>query len=57
MDTTTPPVACVWWSTTRAAWGCQIGNNRSWHYSEQAAIRHGEQLAESVRLCSAIAVI
>jgi hypothetical protein len=23
---TSSPVACVWWSTTRGAWGCQIGN-------------------------------
>ena len=52
--TTDTPTACVWWSSTRAAWGCQIGNYRSWHYNEQDAIRTGEQLAEKVRRCSFI---
>jgi hypothetical protein len=52
---TSSPVACVWWSTTRGAWGCQIGNDRSWHYNEHDAIRCGQQLAERVRRCSAIA--
>jgi hypothetical protein len=56
MDTTTP-TACIWWSITRAAWGCQIGNDRTWHYNERDAIRHGEQLASRVRLCSFIAEV
>jgi hypothetical protein len=55
MSATTTPIACVWWSVTRCAWGCQIGNDRTWHYNERDAIRYGEQLAERVRLCSFIA--
>jgi hypothetical protein len=49
--------ACVWWSPTRAAWGCQIGNDRTFHYSEEAAIRHGNRLAAVIRRCSPIQVI
>lgn len=52
--TATRQTACVWWSTTRCAWGCQIGNERSWHYSEAAAIAHGQQLADDIQRCSAI---
>ncbi len=56
MTTTTQPapVALVWWSITRIAWGCQIGNARSWHYNERDAIAHGERLAAAVRLGSCI---
>ena len=46
------PSACVWWSTTRAAWGCQIGNERSWHYNEADAIKEGERLGAKVARCS-----
>lgn len=52
---TATPRACVWWSITRAAWGCQIGNHRSWHYNEADAIAHGERLAIEVQRCSLIA--
>lgn len=48
----TRPAAVVWWSPTHAAWGCQIGNERSWHYNERDAIRHGEALAAAVRVGS-----
>ena len=56
MTTTTQPapVALVWWSITRAAWGCQIGNDRSWHYNERDAIAHGERLAAAVQPRSCI---
>lgn len=54
--TTTKPTACVWWSITHAAWGCQIGNQRTWHYNEQDAIRYGEQLAAKVQRRSLIGV-
>lgn len=56
MTTTTQPapVALVWWSITRTAWGCQIGNDRSWHYNERDAIAHGERLAAAVQLGSCI---
>ena len=50
--TTTQPKACVWWSPTRAAWGCQIGNERSWHYNEADAIKEGERLGAEVARCS-----
>jgi hypothetical protein len=42
------PKACVWWSPTKAAWGCQIGNDRSWHYSEQAAIDCGREMGLAI---------
>lgn len=44
----TAPQACVWWSPTRVAWGCQIGNDRTYHYNERDAIRHGEALAAEI---------
>ena len=46
------PKACIWWSPTRAAWGCQIGNERSWHYNEADAIKEGERLGAEVARCS-----
>ena len=46
------PTACIWWSPTRAAWGCQIGNERSWHYNEADAIKEGERLGAKVTSCS-----
>jgi hypothetical protein len=57
MTTTTKepaPVALVWWSFSRAAWCCQIGNDRSFHYNERDAIAHGERLAAAVSLHSCI---
>ena len=58
METTTTsqpaPVAVVWWSVRNAAWGCQIGSDRSWHYNERDAIAHGERLTAAVRLGSCI---
>ena len=48
------PVAVVWWSIKHAAWACQIGNDRSWHYNERDAVAHGERLAAAVRLGSCI---
>ena len=50
------PKACVWWSPTRAAWGCQIGNERSWHYNEADAIKEGERLGGKVARRSIIEV-
>lgn len=53
--TNTPtPEAVIWWSTTRAAWGCQIGNARSYHYNEADAMRYGAALAATVRSGSQI---
>lgn len=54
--TTGSPEAVIWWSPTRVAWGCQIGNSRSWHYNERDAIQHGQALAERVRLASIVQV-
>ena len=48
------PQACIWWSPTHAAWGCQIGNDRAYRYNERDAIRHGEELAAEIRRCSVI---
>jgi hypothetical protein len=44
--------ACVWWSPTYCAWGCQIGNRRSWHYNEKDAIKEGETMAAEIKRCS-----
>lgn len=55
-NATTPPRAIVWWSITHTAWGCQIGNDRSFHYNEADAIRHGERLAATVARRSLIVV-
>ena len=47
--------ACVWWSIAKAAWGCQIGEESSWHYSEQAAIDYAKERGMAIARRSLIA--
>jgi hypothetical protein len=54
MTTTTTPTAYVWWSPRHCAWGCQIGDDRSWHYNECDAISYGERLGAAIALRSLI---
>ncbi len=54
-NTRRPGVALVWWSPTRAAWGCQIDDQRTYHYSEAEAEAHGRQLVDEVHSRSVIA--
>jgi hypothetical protein len=58
MSATTTPTPCVWWSATRCAWGCQIGNDRRYFYNEHDAKAWGEAIAgQAARSCSVIQVL
>lgn len=52
-----PGVALVWWSPTRIAWGCQIDADRTYHYSEEAAIAYGRSLVDELHRRSVVAEV
>jgi hypothetical protein len=52
ISTAAAPVALIWYSIKTVCFICQINKERTYHYSEQAAIKYGETVGATIQLGS-----